>query len=218
VKEVREVNEVIEANEGLRERLRANLAAFQSIPLVGEGPHRAAVAVAIVTGRDGGPCFVLTERAAGMRNHPNQYALPGGRIDPGETPETAALRELDEEVGLRPGPESDLGRLDDYETRSGFVITPVVIWCIGVGAGEPAANPAEVASVRAIPLAVLDGPDVPRLQRIPESDRPVIQIPLGDDDGVYAPAGAILYQLREVGLHGRATRVAHFEQPVFAWR
>jgi 8-oxo-dGTP pyrophosphatase MutT (NUDIX family) len=207
---------VIEPNDGLRERLRANLAAFQPVPLDGEGLHRAAVAVAIVAGRDGAPCFVLIERAAGMRNHPNQYALPGGRVDAGESPETAALRELDEEVGLRPGPGSDLGRLDDYETRSGFVITPMVIWC--VGAGEPSANPAEVAAVRAIPLAVLDGPEVPRLLRIPESDRPVIQIPLGGDDGVYAPAGAILYQLREVGLHGRATRVAHFEQPVFAWR
>jgi hypothetical protein len=65
-------------------------------------------------------------------------------------------------------------------------------------------------------LAVLEDPRVPQLRRIPESDRPVISIPMLDHD-VHAPTAAIVYQLREVAVHGRATRVAHFEQPVFAW-
>jgi hypothetical protein len=57
----------------------------------------------------------------------------------------------------------------------------------------------------------------PRFHAIPESDAPVIQLPLFDRF-VHAPTGAVLYQFRELALHGRTTRVAHYEQPVFAWR
>ena len=206
----------LDATDALRQRLRANLDAFALLATVDDRLRRAAVAVAIVAGDGGAASFVLTERASSLRNHAGQYALPGGRIDGGETPEEAALRELREEVGLRLGPAAILGRLDDFATRSGFAITPVVVW--GGGAGELIANPAEVAAVRAIPLRVLERPAVPTLRRIPESDRPVIEIDLGKDDPIWAPAAAILYQLREVGLHGRHTRVAHFEQPLFAWR
>jgi len=206
----------LDATDALRERLRANLGAFAALATTDAQLRRAAVAVAIVAGDGGAASFVLTERASSLRNHAGQYALPGGRIDSGETPEGAALRELREEVGLRLGPAAILGRLDDFATRSGFAITPVVVW--GGSAGELIANPAEVAAVRAIPLRVLERPAVPTLRRIPESDRPVIEIDLGKDDPIWAPAAAILYQLREVGLHGRHTRVAHFEQPLFAWR
>ena len=206
----------LDATDALRERLRANLEAFVTLAATDQRLRRAAVAVAIVAGDGGAASFVLTERASSLRNHAGQYALPGGRIDGGETPEEAALRELREEVGLRLGPAASLGRLDDFATRSGFAITPVVVW--GGSAGELVANPAEVAAVRAIPLRVLERPAVPILRRIPESDRPVIEIDLGKDDPIWAPAAAILYQLREVGLHGRHTRVAHFEQPLFAWR
>jgi 8-oxo-dGTP pyrophosphatase MutT (NUDIX family) len=206
----------LDATDALRERLRANLDAFAILATADERLRRAAVAVAIVAGDGGAASFVLTERASSLRNHAGQYALPGGRIDGGETPEEAALRELREEVGLRLRPAAILGRLDDFATRSGFAITPVVVW--GGGADELVANPAEVAAVRAIPLRVLERPAVPILRRIPESDRPVIEIDLGKDDPIWAPAAAILYQLREVGLHGRHTRVAHFEQPLFAWR
>lgn len=206
----------LDATDALRERLRANLDAFATLATTDTQLRRAAVAVAIVAGDGGSASFVLTERASSLRNHAGQYALPGGRIDGGETPEDAALRELREEVGLRLGPAAILGRLDDFATRSGFAITPVVVW--GGSAGELVANPAEVAAVRAIPLRVLERPAVPILRRIPESDRPVIEIDLGKDDPIWAPAAAILYQLREVGLHGRHTSVAHFEQPLFAWR
>jgi len=204
------------ATEALRDRLRGNLASFDPRAATGGDLRRAAVAVAIVEGPGGRACFVITLRASTLRNHAGQYALPGGRMDDGETPEQAALRELHEEVGLRLAPEAVIGRLDDFATRSGFAITPVVTW--GGRAADLAANPAEVASARAIPLDVLERPEVPTLKRIPESDRPLIEIDLGDDDPVWAPAAAILYQLREVGLHGRETRVAHFEQPLFAWK
>ena len=108
-----------------------------------------------------------------------------------------------------------LGCLDDYPTRSGFVITPVVIWAGPRAPLEP--NPEEVAEAYRVPIAELDRPEVPQLRSIPESDRPVISIPLLDAN-IHAPTAAILYQLREVAIWGRGTRVAHFEQPVFAWR
>ena len=77
------------------------------------------------------------------------------------------------------------------------------------------ANPDEVAELYQIPLESLDV--TPRFIAIPESDRPVIQLPLVGHF-VHAPTAAVLYQFREVALHGRETRVAHLEQPVFAWR
>ena len=65
-------------------------------------------------------------------------------------------------------------------------------------------------------LADLDHPDVPQLRSIPESDQPVISVPLLGTR-IHAPTAAILYQLREVVVHGRDTRVDHYEQPVWAW-
>jgi hypothetical protein len=127
----------------------------------------------------------------------------------------AALRELAEEVGLALPPASVLGLLDDYPTRSGYAITPVVVWTDTES--DLAPNPQEVAAVYRVPLAELERPDVPRLRQIPESERPVISIPLLGTQ-IHAPTAAILYQLREVAVRGRATRVAEFEQPVFAWR
>ena len=78
-------------------------------------------------------------------------------------------------------------------------------------------NPAEVASAHLVPWDELERPDVPRLISIPESDRPVIQLPILETL-VHAPTAAVVYQTREVAMHGRATRVYHFEQPVWAWR
>jgi 8-oxo-dGTP pyrophosphatase MutT (NUDIX family) len=199
----------------LRTRARAHLAAFERQGLAAPGGRPAAVAVVLLADDAGRPSFLLTRRAASLRAHARQWALPGGRIDPGENAEGAALRELTEELGLVVRPDAVLGLLDDYETRSGFVITPVVMWG---GAGvELTPDPAEVAAVYRVPLSDLDSPEVPRLITIPESDRPVIQIPILSSL-IHAPTGAVLYQLREVVMHGRPTRVAHFEQPVWAWR
>src|SRR3954467_13692297 len=163
----------------------------------------------------GGAAFLLCRRASRMRRHAGQWALPGGRIDEGETPLDAALRELDEELGLRLGPDSVVGWLDDYPTRPGYVITPGVLW----GGSDPELHPAadEVLAVYRIGLRALRDNE-PRFISIEESDRPVLQLPLGNDL-IHAPTAAILFQLRQVGLLGRpGERVDHLEQPVFAWR
>ncbi len=168
-----------------------------------------------MVGVAGGAAFLLCRRPSKMRRHAGQWALPGGRIDDGETPLDAALRELDEELGLRLEAESVVGWLDDYATRSGFVITPVVLWCGADPTLKP--DPDEVLAVYRIGLqALLDGE--PRFVEIPESERPVVQMPLGNDL-IHAPTGAILYQFREVALRGRiGERIDHLEEPVFAWR
>jgi len=199
----------------LLERARSNLASFERRAVPTDGRKAAAVAVVLLPDEAGRGCFLLTKRAPTLRAHTGQWALPGGRTDSGESPEGAALRELDEEVGLKLGAGTALGLLDDYPTRSGFVITPVVFWADDPGALSP--NPAEVARVHLIPLEDLDAPDVPRFVSIPESDRPVIQLPLLGSL-IHAPTAAVIYQMREVVSHGRPTRVDHLEQPVWAWR
>jgi 8-oxo-dGTP pyrophosphatase MutT (NUDIX family) len=195
--------------------VRTHLAAHERLAVALDGRRHAAVAVTLIADDDGAACFLLTRRAPRLSSHAGQWALPGGRVEADESAIEGALRELKEEVGLIASPAAVLGCLDDYPTRSGYVITPVVVW-----AGEHAIlapDPSEVASVHHVPLAVLEHPDVPHLKTIPESDRPVISIAMIGHN-VHAPTAAIVYQLREVGLHGRATRVDHFEQPVFAWR
>jgi 8-oxo-dGTP pyrophosphatase MutT (NUDIX family) len=169
-----------------------------------------------VTSASTGAAFLLCRRSARLKDHPLQWALPGGRIDPGETPEITALRELDEELGLRLPPSSVVGLLDDYPTRSGYIITPVVVWGGGVVELKPSAD--EVAHAYRIGLTELQREDSPRFVSIPESDRPVVQVPLSGDL-IHAPTGAVLVQFRWVALEGRiGERVDHFEQPVFAWR
>jgi hypothetical protein len=108
-----------------------------------------------------------------------------------------------------------LGTLDDYATRSGYLIAPVVLWTPPGAAVAP--KPAEVAHLYRIPLAELRRPESPEIFSIPESDRPVIRLPLMNTQ-INSPTAAMLYQFREVALEGRATRVGHFDQPVWAWR
>ena len=166
-----------------------------------------------VDGTAGGAAFILTRRAQRMSAHPGQWAFPGGRVDEGETAEEAARREIEEEVGLC---DLDLlGRLDDYPTRAGYVITPFVFWA-GAEA-EPTANPDEVASIHRIAITELLRPNSPRFVDIPESDRPVIQVPVGEDL-IHAPTGAVMYQFRAGAYEGRDERVDEYDQPVFAWQ
>jgi 8-oxo-dGTP pyrophosphatase MutT (NUDIX family) len=202
-------------DEALLAQARRNLAAFERRALDVDGRKPAAVALVLLADEEGRGCFLLTKRAPTLRAHTGQWALPGGRIDAGESPLEAALRELYEELGLRLGDETVLGVLDDYPTRSGFVITPVVFWAEASGPLAP--NPAEVARVHHVPLEALDAPDVPRFISIPESDRPVIQLPILGAL-IHAPTAAVIYQMREVVSHGRSTRVDHLEQPVWAWK
>lgn len=177
--------------------------------------ERRVASVAIAIGGDRGDRrMLLTRRLDRLRAHPGQYALPGGRVDQGEKRVDACLRELEEELGVRAQPSDVLGRLDDYVTRSGYVISPFVVW---VGDYRDALSPSvdEVAEVFEVTVDELDV-DV-RFVSIPESNRPVVQWPFGSG-AIHAPTGAIVHQFREVALHRRHTRVADFEQPVFAWR
>lgn len=216
-------------DDELRESIRRNLADFDVRKAPQGDDHRAAVAL-LVTDVGVGPdlpgfdtptewcadaALMLTRRSESLRNHPGQWAFPGGRIDPGETVVGAALRELEEEVAVSLGEASVLGRLDDFVTRSGFAISPVIIW------GGPhlvaRRNPAEVASIHRIPLTEFCRDDAPLLDIADTSEHPILRMPVGDDY-IAAPTAAMIYQFREVGLCGNAVRVAHYEQPEFAWR
>jgi 8-oxo-dGTP pyrophosphatase MutT (NUDIX family) len=195
-----------------RETVAARITSFPRVAASRPELRQAAVAVC-VTEHGGVPCLLLTRRAAKLRAHAGQWALPGGRRDAGESAAEGALRELTEEVGLSLGPESVLGLLDDYVTRSGYVMTPVVCWA--GPAGELQGAEAEVASVHQVPLA--DLAVEPRFISIPESGAPVIQLPLLGGF-LHAPTAAVVHQFCCIACRGEVKRVAHYEQPVFAWR
>ena len=201
-----------------RRNIAERCADFARLPASEPAPalKRAAVAIALVEAGDaaGGTAVLLTLRAAGLRAHRGQWALPGGRCDEGETQVMAALRELREELGLELGEADVLGLLDDYPTRSGYLITPVVVWAGTNAAMSP--NPDEVASVHRIGLADIEQADAFDFTAIPESTRRVIRFRHAGQF-IHAPTAALIYQFREV-LGGRDTRVAELEQPVFAWK
>ena len=212
-----------------RERIAERLRGFE-VRALGDPANRAAAVAVAVTEEGFGAALpglarhgqwsergalILTRRAATLRDHAGQWALPGGRLDAGETPEQAALRELHEEVGLRLDGRAILGRLDDFATRSGYVITPVVVWAGAARAIAP--NPGEVESIHRIPFGELLRGDAPILEPTGDAARPVLKMPVADT-WIAAPTAAVLYQFRELCLLGRATRVAHFDQPAFAWR
>jgi 8-oxo-dGTP pyrophosphatase MutT (NUDIX family) len=205
-------------DDNTRRNIAELCAGFARLPASEPSPalKRAAVAIVLVEAdaAKSGTALLLTLRAASLRAHRGQWALPGGRCDEGETPVEAALRELHEELGLALDPQDVLGLLDDYPTRSGYLITPVVVWA-SVSAGL-SPNPAEVASVHRIPLGDLERDDVFDFIAIPESTGRVIRFHY-EGHLIHAPTAAMMYQFREV-LAGRDTRVADLEQPVFAWK
>lgn len=195
--------------------ITARLTRFQARPHEPGELRSAAVVIAICRWEDQ-PAVILTRRAVGLRAHGYQWALPGGRVDAGETRQEAALRELREEINLDVPQSAVLGELDDYRTRSGYNITPIVIWTdTPWTALEP--NPDEVALIEPFTFAELVREDSPILTPTAESEHPVLSMHF-QSDVVFAPTGAMLYQFREVALLGRETRVAHFDQPLFAWR
>jgi 8-oxo-dGTP pyrophosphatase MutT (NUDIX family) len=205
---------VFTLDDALRARISGNLAAHERRAVdVAERKH-AAVAVVVVDADDAAG-FVICRRAARMNRHSFQWALPGGRLDAGETAVDAARRELHEELGVDLPPDSVLGLLDDYPTRSGYVITPVVLW--GGEALEFTPAPDEVHAVYRVGFGELCQADSPRFITIPESERPVVQIPIMGTL-VHAPTAAVLVQFRWLALEANHDPVAHFEQPVFAWK
>lgn len=195
-----------------RQLIAARLAEFPRIAVDRTDLKHAAVALC-VTVYEGKTSLVLTRRAFRLRAHAGQWSLPGGRLDPGEMPIEAALRELAEEVSLTLETSAVLGLLDDYTSRSGYVMTPVVCWAGPVG--ELVGAESEVAAVRQVPLADFDVE--PRFVSIPESQLPVIRLPLFDQF-IHAPTAALVYQFCRLACRDRIERVAHYEEPVFAWR
>lgn len=197
--------------DGLREHITANLAAFQRLPDAGDGLKAAAVAIAVTADEAGRPAFFLTRRAPRLNAHSGQWALPGGRLDPGEDAITAALREMDEEIGVRVAPDHVLGVLDDYVTRSGYCMTPVVVW-----AGpdvEAVANPDEVAMIFRIPLADALQDQFVEMISVNGSPHPMVRMNVTPDRHMHAPTAAVVYQFIEVCLAGRMTRAAHLLAP-----
>lgn len=215
--------------EKLRRHIEKNLQTFDPRQYAGGEMRRAAVALTVVDvdcsshGEDISSypvqemdaALILTRRSARLKHHAGQWAIPGGRMEEGETPEESALRELEEEVALRLPQERIMGRLDDFTTRSGFVMTPIVIW--GGLEVQLAPNPEEVRSVHRIPIREFLRPDAPILEEVSHSPHPILYMPIGHS-WIASPTAALLYQFREVAILGNTTRVAHFEQPMFAWR
>ncbi|MGW8192792.1 MAG: NUDIX hydrolase, partial [Desulforhopalus sp.] len=207
--------------------IKKNLQRFSVKKMAVGACRQAAVAITLVDyRREGGVpglsaagaascAVILTRRSGRLRSHAGQWAFPGGSIDKGEAPVDTALRELAEEVGLHLSSDRVIGYLDDFVTRSGFHIVPVVVW--GGMVGGLKKNEKEVASLHRVPCAELFRRDAPILESSEEGDRPILYMPVGDTC-IATPTAAILYQFREVALAGRTTRVSHFEQPHFAWQ
>ncbi len=181
--------------------------------------RHAAVVLAVVEhdDRPHDAAILLTRRPKNIARHSGQFALPGGKVDSGETTVQAALRELHEELGVEVDSKQVIGRLDDYPTRSQFRISPIVVWlgsnCI------LAPSPDEVALVFRIPFAELDSEAIPLFEPGLDPDRPILcsEFPtLGHR--MYSPTAAIIYQFREVAIRGRSTRVSQYDQPRFAWK
>lgn len=216
-------------DENLLQQIQTNLAKFETKTHEIGGLKCAAVAITLVNlAQNPGiyeipyqdkwhqdAALLLTRRTSKMRKHAGQWAFPGGRMEAGESPEETAMRELEEEVGLKLPANQIIGYLDDFTTRSGFVIKPVVFW--GGSDIQLQRNPEEVESIHRIPLLEFMREDAPIFEAIPESEHPVLKMPLGNS-WIATPTGALIFQFREVAIWGKNVRVAHYEAPYFAWQ
>lgn len=132
-------------------------------PPAGRVLRPAAVLIALADGASG-PDLVLTKRSSALRHHPGQIAFPGGKQDPGDpTPQAAALREAQEEIGLDPAQVEVLGSMAPHETVTGFSITPIVARINGPFRPIPEAG--EVDEVFRVPFAHVAQPGRFRIER-----------------------------------------------------
>lgn len=203
-------------NDHLRSALQRRLDQFDTRAAADQSLTPAAVVIAVSAhSTSDEACIYITVRSASLRKHAGQLALPGGKVDAGETVAQAALRELSEELGIHLDESHVMGQLDSFQTQSGFTIAPMVVWN---DTTEPMSiNADEVASVYEVPFSELMSE---QLARVDETQSPpMFSIsPPTINHKVYSPTAAMVYQFREVLLLGKHTRVSHYAQPTFAWR
>jgi len=143
-------------------------------------PTPAAVLVPLIN-REDGLTVLFTERSRDLPDHPGQISFPGGRVEPGDADTgIAALREAEEEVGLKRERVTLLGRLEPYETVTGYRVTPVVGWV--EPPFEVRADPVEVADIFEVPLAFLLEPanHQRHFRMVGNTRRDYYAIPYGD--------------------------------------
>ncbi len=199
-------------NTQLRHRISHNLNAFDRRRA--DASRRASVAV-LLAPVQGVMHYVMSQRALTLRRGAGQYALPGGGIEDGESAVEAALREVHEELGVALAPDAVLGMLDDLVTRSGHVITPVVMWSDAPISMTP--DPTEVQAAWLVPVAELDRFDAPRHSAHPEGGSEILRMPMRGE-WINPPTAAVLLQFRDLALHARPTRVHNVGQPTWTAR
>jgi len=194
----------------LKQSVVTNLGAFERLSSsLAQTP--AAVALVVISDSHGRLCVPIFQRTSDMSRHAGQMALPGGKRQAGEAAADCAVRELHEELGLEVDPSGVVGQLDDFDTRSGFTITPVVIWSGAVVSLTP--SQFEVARLFMVPLVELEA----AVANAEPGRSTAFSLRLSAVE-VFAPTAAILYQFSEVALHGRGVRVADFYQPPWTHR
>ncbi|RLV55349.1 CoA pyrophosphatase [Aeromicrobium phragmitis] len=182
---------------------------------MGLAPGSRAAAVAIVLFDAGDTArYCLIKRAKRGRNA-GQWALPGGKVEPGESSLDAALREAHEEVALDTSRSTVLGRLDDFVTSSGFVISPYVV--AAPRGWRPIAADEEVQGAFEFAIADLLRPDVVRWARVDDGPA-LLQMHVAAGVRIHAPTGAVLWQFRQTALHGDEVSIAELRQPLFTHR
>ena len=178
-----------------------------------DGQRRAAVMLALAP-REGGWHVLLTQRPDTMPTHAGQIAFPGGRIEEGESARAAALRETQEEVGLKEQDIVLLGRLDSFNAASSFRVTPFV------GIYNPDAplipDPREVADLFEIPLAFFMNPNnhIPRTVNYKGQDIKLYDMPYRGSDNiernVWGMTAMMLYRLYQRAYVGDFTHPDSF--------
>ena len=161
---------------------------------------------------DGITSVPIFQRPLNMSRHAGQIALPGGKVHAGETVEDCAIREVNEELGLVLDTADVLGLLDDFDTESGFRITPVVIWS---SAGVSDLKPSRWEVLKLFVIGTPELHDTVAAAALGSTQEFSLRFRQVE---VFAPTAAILYQFSEVALDGRPCRVADFYQPPFTHR